>query len=285
MTHVLKCAATFATYCYASLVGFLWIAQRRFQYFPSRESPPSICSLPSVFQQICTFEVLTTDKLRLKGWLWSRELNGALSHIFILHLHGNAGSRLHRLDWAYRVRTRFGCTVALFDYRGYGGNDGYVSEDGLIEDAVAAITWAHNQALKTHQKLVLHLESIGSAAGINALMRTPTEIRISGIVSEGGLSSCSDLAKNVFGYLPIELLMKDKWCNTLSSAKCLSRNTHFLSLHGQNDSIVPLWSGRRLYEAVNCEKKIFHEFGEGGHNDLMYQPSYFATLEKFFKSL
>jgi len=256
MTHVLKCAATFATYCYVSLVGFLWIAQRRFQYFPSRESPPSIRSLPSVFQQICTFEVLTTDKLRLKGWLWSRELNGALSHIFILHLHGNAGSRLHRLDWAYRVRTRFGCTVALFDYRGYGGNDGYVSEDGLIEDAVAAITWAHNQALQTHQKLVLHLESIGSAVGINALMRTP-----------------------------IELIMKDKWCNTLSSAKCLSRNTHFLSLHGQNDSIVPLWSGRRLYEAVSCEKKMFHEFGEGGHNDLMYQPSYFATLEKFFKSL
>ena len=34
---------------------------------------------------------------------------------------------------------------------------------------------------------------------------------VDGIVAEGGLSSCVEIAQKIFSFLPIGLLMKDKW--------------------------------------------------------------------------
>ena len=82
----------------------------------------------------------------------------------LLQLHGNAGSRHDRLYWAHHVRARLGVAVALLDYRGYGGSTGRVTEEGMIRDGVAGIQWASTKANETGSRLVLHLESIGSAA-------------------------------------------------------------------------------------------------------------------------
>ena len=45
-----------------------------------------------------------------------------------------------RVDLAAALN-RMGLSVLLFDYRGYGGNPGRPSEDGLAADARAAQAW------------------------------------------------------------------------------------------------------------------------------------------------
>jgi hypothetical protein len=66
--------------------------------------------------------------------------------------------------------------VTLLDYRGYGGSEGGVTEAGMIADGQAGIAWTRTRADETGSKLVLHLESIGSAAGIGAAARVDPSV-------------------------------------------------------------------------------------------------------------
>ena len=86
-------------------------------------------------------------------------------------------------------------------------------------------------------------------------------------------------------FLPLSVLMLDKWSGTCAAASKLKVETCFLSLHGSDDTIVPLSLGRRLYEAVACKNKEFVQFVGGGHNDLLEQPTYLQTLGKFYTTL
>jgi len=274
-------ALQLVSYSYVTVLGVLFIFQRNLQYFPFGGEPPCASAISSLCPGLKDFKVRTIDGYWLKGWLWEEDS----SSIIILHLHGNAGSRFHRLHWAKEIRNKLKCSVALFDYRGFGGNPGSISEAGLIKDAIAAITWAHAEARRTGQKLVLHLESIGSAAGLNALANISTHIRVDGIIVEGGLSSCYELARDMLPFFPIKILMRDKWDRTLDSARVLPEHTHFLSLHGKVDKIVPLEKGLKLFAAVACRDKKFVEFEHGDHNDLMIQPCYFEELQTFYSKI
>ena len=262
---------------YAAILGALCLFQRKLQYFPTAEVP-TLDSLPTAFRRVEEFEVHVIDGLKLKGWLWRQKS----SPVLILHLHGNAGNRFHRLYWANEIVKRTSCSVALFDYRGFGGNPGRISEDGLIKDAVAAITWAYTNAKRNSQKLVLHLESIGSAVGLSALLKMAVEVRVDGIVVEGGLCSCYDLARSMLPFVPVKLLLRDKWNLTIQGAQELDEDINFLSLHGKADRIVPLWCGTKLFEAVSCRHKKFIAFEFGDHNDLIIQPGYLDELLEFY---
>ena len=52
--------------------------------------------------------------------------------VVVLVLHGNAGSRVHRLELVQLLRTRLGVGVCVPDYRGYGGSEGAPTEEGLV---------------------------------------------------------------------------------------------------------------------------------------------------------
>ena len=52
----------------------------------------------------------------------------------ILFLHSNQGNRGFRLPLVYQMWHRLRANVLLIDYRGYGGNNGKPSQEGLIED-------------------------------------------------------------------------------------------------------------------------------------------------------
>ena len=272
-------------YCFAA--GTLFTFQRKLQYIPSAQHPSHPIRLSASFAAIEEIFTVSEDGLKLHGWHWPAVKGSMYAHISILHLHGNAGNREHRLRWAYMIRQQLGCGITLMDYRGYGGNKGRPSEPGLILDAIAAIKWHYDRKNAVDAKLVLHLESIGSVAGITALLKVEPYVQraISGIVVEGGLSSCIDIIRDNFRIFPLSLLMLDKWNNTCAAARQLSMKTHFLSLHGTSDAIVPLWCGRKLFDAVACEHKRFVHFNGGGHNDLLDQPTYIQTLEEFYARL
>ena len=278
LVDVAKKTMLLVSYSYAAFVGFIFVAQRKLQYFPTTSAPPTVDELPHICRSIMDFDVCTVDGLVLNGWVWDEPK----CQILVLHLHGNAGSRYHRLYWAHEVKKRLRCAVALFDYRGFGGNPGVISEDGLIEDAVAAIKWAHVQAGQNDKKLVLHLESIGSVAGLSALAKISTEVKVHGIVVEGGLSSCYDLARSMFPLVPVSLLLRDKWERAMNGARGLQRSIHFMSLHGKADRVVPLWCGMKLFQAVACTRKEFVTFQTGEHNNLFLQPDYFEKLASFY---
>ncbi|MFQ5741340.1 MAG: alpha/beta hydrolase, partial [Acidobacteriota bacterium] len=84
----------------------------------------------------------TEDGLVLSGlWLPGREGRGVL-----VYCHGNAGNLSHRIPTAVAWRDRFGCSIFLFDYRGYGRSQGTPSEKGIFLDTQAAFREAQRLA-------------------------------------------------------------------------------------------------------------------------------------------
>ena len=282
---------------YVGICAVVFVFQRKLQYFPTTEHPPAPSTLPPAYGDIEEFTVRTEDGVTIRGYhLPVPTMNQAhCKHpkIHLLQLHGNAGSRYHRVPWAHYVRTRLGCSVTLLDYRGYGGSEGKVNEAGMILDGKAGIQWAATRANETGSKLVLHLESIGSAAGVcaAAALRKDNEsgadgnIGVAGIVAEGGLSSCVEIAEKVFSFLPVRVLMKDKWDGVCSAAASLDPATPFMSMHGTRDEIVPFWCGKKLFESSSSTRKVFKEFKRGGHNNLADQAGYIEALDEFYTAV
>jgi len=118
------------------LLGLLvTLGQRYLIYFPDRSDPGSINGLIAGGKDV---EFTTEDGLTLHTWLV--EPTTGDKHIVVLFLPGNAGNRAIRLPGATAM-AGLGYTVLMLEYRGYGGNPGKPSEEGLAKDARAAVTY------------------------------------------------------------------------------------------------------------------------------------------------
>ena len=107
--------------------------QRRLIYFPAPGAVPPVGSVSPTARDV---EIDTDDGIRLAAWYFP--VAGA--HTAVLVCGGNGGDRSGRAPLALALN-RLGYSAMLFDYRGYGGNPGSPSEDGLAADARAAQSW------------------------------------------------------------------------------------------------------------------------------------------------
>jgi fermentation-respiration switch protein FrsA (DUF1100 family) len=96
--------------------------------------------------------------------------------------------------------------------------------------------------------------------GMGGAMMTP----VGRMVLEAPFSSAADVGARAFWFLPVRLLMKDRF----HSDRRISRVTvPVLILHGARDAVVPIGLGERLFALAN-EPKRFVRFADGGHEDL-----------------
>jgi len=116
------------------LLLVLWAGQRQLMYFPVRDVP-AIAALGLEDVEEVAFDA--TDGLGLSGWLFT--VNAADQAPAVIVFNGNAGNRAYRVPLAKALR-RLGLQVLLFDYRGYGGNPGSPTEQGLAMDAALLVS-------------------------------------------------------------------------------------------------------------------------------------------------
>jgi fermentation-respiration switch protein FrsA (DUF1100 family) len=106
--------------------------QRRLIYLPfPAQVPPAEAVVPGARE----VRLRTVDGLALGAWLV--EAGEPERGVAVLVANGNAGNRSLRAPLA-RALASAGLAVLLFDYRGYGGNPGRPSEQGLARDVRAA---------------------------------------------------------------------------------------------------------------------------------------------------
>ena len=113
-----------------SVLLFLRYIETRTLFYPIKE----ISSFPDRAQlkfQDVFFE--TADGVKLNGWF----IPFKDSEYTILFCHGNAGNITHRIE-KLKFFNDLGCSVFIFDYRGYGKSQGRPSERGLYKVAEAA---------------------------------------------------------------------------------------------------------------------------------------------------
>ena len=89
-----------------------------------------------------------------------------------------------------------------------------------------------------------------------------------------------EAAKNFYPYIPVGLLLKDKYKN---DKKILDINIPLLVMHGEADQIVPFWMGKKIYEMANQPKYSY--FTKFDDHMMEYDEKLVLALKKFIKSL
>jgi fermentation-respiration switch protein FrsA (DUF1100 family) len=249
MTRVLFFGAVIVT---VLLVAF-WLGQRKMMYIPSGEVvPPAQVGLPAAEQ----VSFVTGDGLQLGGWFVPAMAAGDGTTVIVFN--GNAGNRSYRADLAAGL-ARAGLAVFLFDYRGYGGNPGSPSEQGLALDARAARQYVDTRPDVDRERVVYFGESLGSGVAV----QLATERRPRALVLRSPFTSMVDAARHHFPYLPIAWLIRDRY----ESDKLIARiGCPLLVVAAAHDTIVPSEQSRRLFEtAVQPKTLVIVE--QADHND------------------
>jgi uncharacterized protein len=228
------------------IFAVLWIFQRSLIYLPSQEVPAA----PTDVEQV-TYD--TEDGLTISAWLVEPDASRGSVIVF----NGNAGNRSHRLPLA-RALAEIGLTVLLTDYRGYGGNPGPPTEDGLALDARAAHRYMETRM--GDSPLVYFGESLGAAVAT----RLATEDSPAAIVLRSPFTSLPDVAAVHYPWLPSSLLLKDRF---QSLDRIGEVEAPVLVIAGTSDSIVPLDHSEAVYRDANEPKEIVLVDG-AGHNDM-----------------
>lgn len=216
----------------------------------------------------------SSDGFQLNGWLVP---SPASSHL-MLFCHGNAGNISHRLDNVQRLYER-GISVFIFDYRGYGLSHGKISEKGFYLDSEAAYQVAREWARKLQAKLVIFGRSLGGIAAVHLGVGGACH----GLILESTFTNMGEMAR---AHYPLPFLKRslDNRLNAVS--KIGGVEAPILFFHGDQDRIVPIQLGRKLYEAAP-QPKEFVVIPGAGHNDtyLVMGGDYFTKLKDFLANL
>lgn len=229
-----------------------WAGQRRLMYFPLGDVPP-IASLGLNGLEEVAFD--TADGLRLSGWLFTVDADRAMT---VIVFHGNAGNRAHRIPLAIALR-RIGLQVLLFDYRGYGGNPGSPTEQGLELDARAAREFLINRRGVEPGRLIYFGESLGTGVAVKLATEQPP----AALILRSPYTSMTDIGQHHYPWLPVRRLLRDRYD---SLTLIPNVKTPLLIIVGERDSIVPAKFSRRLYDAAP-QPKTFASIPGADHND------------------
>ena len=235
---------------YGGFVALVYVGQRSLQYFPERRrTAPGTIGLPEAQEVVLD----TADGERVIVWhVPPRE-----GRPVFLYFHGNGGSLRWR-DERFRALVADGSGLVALSYRGYGGSSGWPTETGLIEDATAAYAFAI--ARYSAERIVLWGESLGSALAITLAAEKP----VGCLVLEAPFTSAVDVGAQHYWFVPVRLLMKDQFRSDRRVGRVMAP---VLVVHGENDAVVPIILGKRLFGLIQASKRFVRVAG-AGHNDL-----------------
>ena len=240
---------------YAALLGWLYVSQRSMTYFPGPDmGRPADAGLGDMAPVTLT----TEDGLALTAWYKAPVSDGRVLVLF----HGNAGTIANREGKA-RPYLDAGLGVLLVEYRGYGGNRGTPSEQGLYADAAAALKFLEGEGIAP-ARWVLYGASIGAAVAVEAASVQARRTPVGALVLEAPFTSLVDVARFHYPYVPVTWLARERY---MSIDKIAHVKAPVLVVHGGDDAIVPARFGHALFAAALPPKEAIWIAG-AGHNDL-----------------
>jgi len=212
------------------------------------------------------------DQVLLNGWF----VKGTSGRV-ILFFHGNFGNISLRMD-IIRELHLLGYNIFIFDYRGFGRSNGIPSEEGLYNDALGAYDYLKDKGYKNND-IILFGRSLGGAVAI--FLASIIE-NFRGLIVDSSFSSSQDLSYDLFGFKLPRFIIS----NRLESIKRIKDiKIPKLIIHSENDNLIPLHHGERLFKMAS-EPKEFLKI-KGSHNSCILDSKdiYIAGIKVFLKRL
>ena len=235
----------------ALLVALPWALQRRLIYVPSTAPvPPAGQVLPGARD----VTLHTSDGLALGAWLVPPRSGDR--KVTVLVANGNAGDRSVRAPLAVALADR-GLAVLLFDYRGYGGNPGSPSEQGLALDVRAAHRFLVAEAGVPSDRIVFYGESLGCAVVAELAVEHPP----AALVLRSPFVDLAAVGQRHYPFLPVRALLRDRFPTAEHVARVAAPIT---VIWGSADAMVPAEQSRAVAAAGHARTV---EVDGADHND------------------
>ena len=233
----------------AMLVAF----QRQLIYFPD---PSPVPAAAEVLPGARDVTLRTSDGLEL-GASFVPARRGSDTGTAVLYAPGNGGNRAGRADVA-ALLSRRGFSVLLLDYRGYGGNPGTPSEDGLAADADAAVRALEELGFPPERTWYVG-ESLGTGVVAALQARRPP----AGVVLRSPFTDLADVGAHHYPWLPVRALLRDRFPVVEHLA---ATEVPVTVVYGDRDSVVPTALSARVADrAPSLVERVVLEGAD--HND------------------
>jgi uncharacterized protein len=237
---------------YGGFVAYIDSIQRQLLYFPSQTYVTPREAMAN--RALNEFPIQTADDIALKGWY----APATTKPLTLVYFHGN-GDDLESAAPVAAIYIRAGYGVLIAEYRGYSGLPGSPTEAGLYADARAYVS-----ALIASGVLENSIVLFGRSLGTGVAAQMATEFHAGGLILLSPYRSIPAVAKSHFWFLPVDLLMKDRF-DTAGKIKSITVPT--LIANGGQDQVIPPSQGRDLFAMAN-EPKQFYFSAPAGHNDM-----------------
>ena len=247
---------------YIIIVIVLYLAQQRLIFLPGKLPADYDYSFQRPFEELF---IETEDGAMLNALHFKADNAKGL----VVYYHGNAGDLS---GWGYVANDFPDYDVLMLDYRSYGKSTGEISESALYSDA--ELFYEEAKKRFPESSIIVYGRSLGATFAAYAAARyTPAKL-----VLETPFYNLTDIVKNQYWFLPVDLLLKFKFPTSefIGEVKC-----PMTIIHGTEDNVVPYKSGQKLFEAVQSEKE-FVTIPDGGHNNLGEFEEYHRAIERVF---
>ena len=262
---ILYLSLSFIFGIYFLIVILIYTFQRSLLYHPGENN-----YLEEKLLDHETQKIIISSENKLVAWYFKKDPNFKT----LLFFHGNAGkldNRIYKLNDLAKLNINY----LILAYRGFSGNQGNPSEDGLYIDARAAKNWLNSNGVED-KDIILFGESLGTAVSIDLAK----DFNFAGIILESPFTSMVDLAKIYYPYLPTSILLKDRY---ESIDKLKNINSPILVMHGKKDKIVPFKMGVEIYNSIQSPKyKYFSDFDD---HMMEFNKNLINSLNNYIKSL
>lgn len=202
---------------------------------------------------------------------WWIPLEGARGTV--LFSHGNAGNIADRLESIGLLRG-MGLSVLAYDYGGYGRSNGHPSEARVYEDIRAA--WRELTEVRgiPPEQIILFGRSLGAAP----TAQLGTEVKAAGIVLESAFLSVPEVAGEIFPYLPVRWLVRDRFDN---GAKVALLKSPVLIIHSREDRLIPFRHGETLFARASEPKRWLEIHGDHNNGFVQSHDTYLPAWDTF----
>lgn len=189
----------------------------------------------------------------------------------ILYSHGNAEDIGHLLPMLEDIKG-MGFSVFAYDYQGYGTSPGTSSEESAYEDGFAAYEYLARNLCIPAKRIIALGRSLGGAVATDLAHKR----QLGGLIIESSFVT----AYRVLTRVPLLPFDKFKNISKIKNVRC-----PVLVIHGNQDEVIPLWHGKRLFQEAYEPKLSFWVEGAGHNNLFDVAGSHYGQALKEFEAM